>query len=512
MNPAHGMNPAQGPVAEPAVAARSVSKTFGGVHALRAASFGANAREVHGLVGENGAGKSTLIKILGGRLPPDSGSVMLEEREVRLSGTADAARHGVGTVFQELTLLPWMSVAENLLIGREPRSAIGLIRRGALAREAEAVLAGLGIYHIDPRALASEISLAERQIIEIVRVVIREPRILLLDEPTSSLAEREVEWLFDRIRQLRARGTSIVFTSHRWNEITAIADRITIFRNGREVGTFTTIDESEAITLMTGRRVDAMYPRLEPVPADAPTALELSRGTLDGRSELGFSLAAGEILGIGGLAGQGHRELFLGLFGAPPLRRGSISVGGKPVRIARPADAIHAGFGIALVPEDRQTEGLLLSLPVRDNLSLPLLRKISRLGVIRGGAEMRMSRDMISGLDIRTPTPMQPVGALSGGNQQKVLVGRWLLAESRVLLLYDVTRGVDVATKHEICELMARLAREGKAILFYSSDTEELAHVCHRVLVLRGGRIAAELTPPGLAAESIVEAAMRDAA
>lgn len=494
------------------VGVRAVSKAFGGVHALRAASFVACSGEVHGLVGENGAGKSTLIKVLGGRLPPDSGGVVLDGRPVRLSGTADAARYGIGTVFQELTLLPWMSVAENLLIGREPRSAIGLIRRGALAREAEAVLAGLGIHHIDPRALATDISLAERQIIEIARVIIRQPRILLLDEPTSSLAEREVEWLFARIRELRTQGTSIVFTSHRWNEITAIADRITIFRNGREVGTFTTIEETEAITLMTGRRVDALYPSLPPVPRDAPTALELAGGSLDGGTEFAFSLAAGEILGIGGLAGQGHRELFLGLFGAPPLRRGRISVGGKPVRIARPADAIRTGLGIALVPEDRKTEGLLLSLPVRDNLSLPLLRKISRLGVIRGGAEMRMSREMISGLGIRTPTPMQPVGALSGGNQQKVLVGRWLLAESRVLLLYDVTRGVDVATKHEICELIARLAAEGKAILFYSSDTEELAHLCHRVLVLRGGRIAAELTPPMLDAESIVAAAMRDAA
>ncbi len=509
------------PQAAAAIAARGVSKAFGGVQALRSASFAASGGEVHALVGENGAGKSTLIKILGGRIPADAGSILLDGRPVRFGGTAEAARHGVGTVFQELTLLPWMSVAENLLLGREPRSALGLIRRSALAPEAEAVLAGLGIHHIDPRALAAEVSLAERQIIEIARVVIRRPRILLLDEPTSSLVEREVEWLFARIRDLRSAGTAIVFTSHRWNEITSIADRITIFRNGAEVGTYTAIDEGEAITLMTGRRVEALYPKLPPVPADAPPALKLAQASLDGAGingagidgagALSFSLAAGEILGIGGLAGQGHRELFLGLFGAPPLKQGKISVGGRPTRIAHPADAIRAGLGIALVPEDRKSEGLLLPLSVRDNLTLPILGRLSQFGVIRGAVERRMSRDIISRLAIVTPGPAQPVGTLSGGNQQKVLVGRWLLAESRILLLYDVTRGVDVATKHEIYELMARLAGEGRAILFYSSDTEELAHLCHRVLVLRGGRIAAELAPPALDAEAIVAAAMREA-
>ncbi|HUC17347.1 MAG TPA: sugar ABC transporter ATP-binding protein [Acetobacteraceae bacterium] len=500
------------PAAEPvaAIAARGVSKAFGGVQALRNASFAARGGEVHALVGENGAGKSTLIKILGGRIPPDAGDILLDGQSLHLAGTADARRQGIGTVFQELTLLPWMSVAENLLIGREPRSSLGLIRRSALADEAEALLAGLGIHHIDPRALALEVSLAERQIIEIARVVIRRPRILLLDEPTSSLVEREVAWLFARIRELSAAGTAVVFTSHRWNEITSIADRITIFRNGAEVGTYTEIAEEEAITLMAGRRVEALYPALPPVPANAPPALELSGASLNGAGELGFSLAAGEILGIGGLAGQGHRELFLGLFGAPPLRHGRISVGGRVMRVASPADAIHAGLGVALVPEDRKSEGLLLPLSVRDNLTLPILGRLSRLGVIRGAAERRMSREIITRLGVVTPSAAQPVGALSGGNQQKVLLGRWLLADSRILLLYDVTRGVDVATKHEIYELMARLAGEGRAILFYSSDTEELAHLCHRVLVLRAGRIAATLAPPALNAEAIVAAAMRE--
>lgn len=493
-----------------AIAAVNVGKAFGGVRALRDASFAAVAGEVHALVGENGAGKSTLIKLLGGRLQPDSGSIRLDDCLIHLAGPADAAAHGIGVVFQELTLLPWMTVAENLLIGREPR-AFGFIRRGGLAAAAEHALAELGIHHIDPRALAADISLAERQIIEIVRVIIRHPRVLLLDEPTSSLVEREVEWLFTRIRELSASGAAVVFTSHRWKEITSIADRITIFRNGTEVGTFTGIDEADAITLMTGQQVETLYPDRPSVPADARTALELADATVNGSGQLGYTLAAGEIVGVGGLAGQGHRELFLGLFGAPPLRHATIRIDGRPTRIASPADAIHAGLGIALVPEDRKTEGLLLPLPVRDNLTLPILSRLSCLGVIRGATEQRLSRQMIERLAIRTPSIAQPVGALSGGNQQKVLVGRWLLADSHILLLYDVTRGVDIATKHEIYELMMRLVGEGKAILFYSSDTEELAHLCHRVLVLRYGRIAAELTPPALTAEAIVAAALREA-
>lgn len=502
-----------------AIAARKLSKAFGGVRALRSASFSARSGEVHALIGENGAGKSTLIKILGGRFPPDEGEILLGGAPVHLAGPADAAARGIGTVFQELTLLPWLTVAENLLFGREPRSAIGLIRRGALASEAEAMLAGLGIFHVDPRALAAEISLSERQIIEIARAVTKRPRILFLDEPTSSLVEREVSWLFQRIRELRESGSTIVFTSHRWNEITSIADRITIFRNGANVGVFTKIDQDEAITLMTGRHVGALYPVLPAVPAEAEVVLGLSGAALPGygvaKNEasaglaLSFSLHAGEILGVGGLAGQGHRELFLGLFGAPPLARGKITVDGKPLSVRRPSDAIHSGLGIALVPEDRKTEGLLLPLSVRDNLTLPILRGISRLGVIRAPTEGRMSREIIAALGVRTPSAAQPVGTLSGGNQQKVLLGRWLLAQSHILLLYDVTRGVDVATRHEIYELMTRLAREGRAILFYSSDTEELAHLCHRVLVLREGRIAAELSPPTLSAEAIVSASMR---
>jgi ribose transport system ATP-binding protein len=497
-----------GELTAPAIEGIKLSKAFGGVQALGSASFSARRGEVHALVGENGAGKSTLIKILGGRLRADAGQVRLAGESVELNSPDAAHGRGVWTVFQELTLLPWMTVAENLLIRREPRGTLGLIDRARMADEADSILARLGIHHIDPHRLVEDLSLAQRQIVEIVRVIVQDPDILLFDEPTSSLGANEVEWLFGLIRDLCARNKCIIFTSHRWKEITDIADRITIFRNGGELGTFTEIDESKAVTLMTGQQVDAFFPQ--------PPALELAGSLLEARGLSGpaiygvsLTLHPGEILGVGGLAGHGHRELFFSLFGAEPITGGDILVNGRKVRMASPGDA--SGLGIALVPEDRKTEGLLLPMSVAVNLTLAVLPQISMLGVIRGGSEGRVVREMIDRLKIRTPGLRNPVGQLSGGNQQKVLLARWLLADSHIMLLYDVTRGVDIATKHEIYELMMRLVREGRGVLFYSSDAEELAHLSHRVLVMREGRIAAEFKAPNITAEDIVSAAVREA-
>jgi ribose transport system ATP-binding protein len=486
-----------------------LQKSFGGVRALDGAAFSATIGEVHALVGENGAGKSTLIKALGGRLKPDAGTIHIKGKAVALSGPEEGHALGVRTVFQELTLLPWMTVAENLLIAREPRGRFGLIDRSRMEREADALLAGLGIEHIDPLALVEEISLAERQVVEIVRAINADPDILLLDEPTSSLVEREVMWLFRQIRQLRERNTCIIFTSHRWNEIRDIADRITIFRGGRHVGTFAEIDESDAVTLMTGRRVEALYPPVPPL-ASGEAALEVQGLTSARVRGVSFKLRRGEILGVGGLAGHGHRELFFQLFGAEPVTGGTIAVNGRHVRLKSPRDAVRRGVGLALVPEDRKGEGLLLAVSIRNNLTLSILSRIARAGVLNFGLERRLAQDMASQLKVRMPGLGYPVGALSGGNQQKVLIGRWLLAEPRILLLYDVTRGVDVATKHELYELVMRLAGQGHSILLYSSDAEELAHLSHRVLVMREGRIATEIEAPGITAERVVAAAVRD--
>jgi ribose transport system ATP-binding protein len=494
-------------VANPAVAAIGVSKAFGGVQALHDADFAAARGEVHALVGENGAGKSTLIKLLGGRLAPDAGSIRIKGQTLRLAGPADGHALGAWTVFQELTLLPWMSVAENLLLGREPRNHLGFIARRRLGAEADAMLARLGITHIDPLALVEDISLAERQIVEIVRAISHVPDILFLDEPTSSLVEREVAWLFEQIRRLRAGGTAIVFTSHRWHEIRSIADRITVFRGGHHVGTFTRLDEDEAVTLMTGQRMETRYPKRPPLPAPVP-ALEARDLAGSGVNGVSFTLNKGEVLGIGGLAGHGHRSLFMMLFGAARPVAGGIVLEGREVRLRSPRDAMRRANGIALVPEDRKTEGLLLAMSVRENASLAILRRLTRFGMLRQGEEIRRARQVVERLKVRTPGLGNPVGALSGGNQQKVLVGRWLLAEPRILLFYDITRGVDVATRHEMYDMTLRLAAEGHAILFYSSDAEELAHLAHRVLVMREGRIAASLAQPGITAEAIVAASL----
>jgi len=486
----------------------ALSKSFGGVRALNQASFAAIAGEIHALVGENGAGKSTMIKLLGGRLQPDAGSIRLKGREVHLSGPNDAHALGVWTVFQELMLFPGLTVAENLLLGREPRR-FGIISHRRMGQQAEAVLAGMGITHIDPLALIEDISLAQRQIVEIVRALSHDPDILFLDEPTSSLVDREVNWLFKRLRILRERGTSVVFTSHRWNEVRSIAERITIFRNGHTVGTFNELDEREAVTLMTGQRLETRFPPRPPAPSGR-TLLEVRELTGPRFDRVSLAVRSGEILGLGGLAGQGHRELFLTLFGAAKAISGDIVLDGRPMRIQSPRAAKSRAARMAFVPEDRKTEGLLLGMSVRDNLTLSIFDRISRLGVLRPGIERPLTEQMVRQLAIRAASINVPVGALSGGNQQKVLLGRCLLADPRILLFYDVTRGVDVATKHEIYQLMTRLAAEGRGILFYSSDAEELAELSHRVLVMRDGRIAAELTAPGITAEQIVADAIHE--
>jgi ribose transport system ATP-binding protein len=481
------------------------------VRALVDASFSANFGEVHALVGENGAGKSTMIKILSGVLRPDEGTLTVRGAPADFPSPHAARALGVGTVFQELTLMSWMTVAENLFLRNEPHGPGGLIRRRELGSRAREVFARLGIEGIDPDELPITLSLAQRQVIEIARALLRDPDILFLDEPTSALPEQEVEWLFALVRELREQGKCVIFTSHRWGEVADLADRITIFRNGEHVATREHLSQAEAVTLMTGRTIDRLYPERAAVSDDAPAVLEVH--DLHGERVRGvsFALRRGEIVGVGGLAGQGQRDLFMTLFGARKLARGETRVNGQLRRIRKPADAIHLRMGIALVPEDRKTEGLMLPMSVRDNLTLAVLGRVAFKGVLKRKTEQELVRRAVGRLHIRTSRPsVQEVATLSGGNQQKVLIGRWLLAESDILLLYDITRGVDVGTKHDIYELMMELAAEGKSLLFYSSETEEMARLCHRVLVMREGRIAAELSGSSADAEAIVAASLRE--
>jgi ribose transport system ATP-binding protein len=487
----------------------ALSKSFGGVVALRSASFAADGGEVHALVGENGAGKSTLIKLLSGLYPPDSGEIQVDGKAVTFGRPQAALAAGIGTVFQELTLLPYMTVAENVMLGREPLNG-PFIQKSRLVERAHELFAAAGIgaeAAIEPLELVGNLSLAQQQIVEIVKAVSRRPRIVFMDEPTSALAEHSVLWLFGLIKRLRDDGACIVFTSHRWNEIKGIADRITVFRNGEWVATSKAVDLSEdaAVERMTGQRLDVLFPKPMPV-VSKNQALAVTALSAKGLPEISFEARTGEVLGIGGLAGQGQRELFLTLFGVNARNGGTVQVDGRETRIRSPHDAIRAG--IALIPEDRKTEGLLLPLSVRQNLALAVLERLSRGGFVRRTAEDELVGSMITSLAIRTPTSGQRVGALSGGNQQKVLIGRWLLTDARVLLLYDITRGVDVATKRDIYVLIRRLSEEGRTILLYSTDTEEIAHLCHRVLIMREGRVVSELRDT-LTPEAIVAAAIR---
>ncbi|WP_062428614.1 sugar ABC transporter ATP-binding protein [Herbidospora daliensis] len=501
------------------VTATGVGRAFGGVQALRDASFAARPGEIHALAGENGAGKSTLIKVLCGAIRADTGTVVVEGR--------------VATAFQELSLLPDLTVAENLLLAAPPRGRLGLVRRSRLADEAALILSRYGASGVDPRSPARDLAVSQKQVVELVRVLALEPDVVFLDEPTAALAEREVDWLAGHMRRLRDAGACVIFTSHRWREIERLADRVTVFRGGTNVATRDRLSEEEAITLMTGRTLGATYPDVsEIVPGEsALTVTGLTSGRL---REVSFELRRGEILGVGGLAGQGQRDLFLTLFGAGKPAAGRLSVtratGGTaepvadgrpsaragllpdwPVRLRQPRDAIKAG--IAYVPEDRKAEGLLLHLSIRDNIALATLARRSRAGFIRHRAEKAAVSGIAGKLAIGAGrSTAQAAGTLSGGNQQKAVMARWLLTDADVFLLYDVTRGVDAATKHDIYHLIADLARDGKAILFYSSETEEIAGLCHRVLVLREGRIAAELPGPVGDAETIVAASIREPA
>ncbi len=491
-----------------AIEGTEVHKAYGGVLALEDATFRAAPGEVHALVGENGAGKSTMIKALAGVIRPDEGRILIGGEEVRLRSPEHALRRGVATVFQELTLLPRMTVAENLVMGREPRGGLGLIRRRELPAAAAAVLAEYDVDSVDPGELVENLPLAQQQLIEVVRAAMREPRVLILDEPTSALSKREVEWLFGLVRRLRDDGACVVFTTHRWSEVTDLADRITVFRNGTDVGTQDKLSEEEAIKLMTGREVSTAYTEPEQKP-ESDVVLEARELNAPGLDRVSLSLHAGEILGIGGLEGQGQRELFHALFGLTPTG-GELEIRGERTRLRSPRDAIKAG--IAFIPQDRKAEGLLLPMTVRENLTLTILKRIGAAGVLKPAGERKTAEQMIERLGIDVRRPGQPVGTLSGGNQQKVLLGRWLLADSQILLLYDVTRGVDVATKQDIYELVIKLAADGRAILLYSSDTEEIAHLCHRVLVLREGAVAQELDGSEISPEDIIGASFREEA
>jgi ribose transport system ATP-binding protein len=489
--------------------ALDVSKSYGKVTALSDASIRASFGEIHALLGENGAGKSTMCKVISGSVSPDSGRVLLGGEEIHLGSVGNAMQHGIGTVFQELSLLPDLSVAENMFIGVEaPRNRLGLLDRRLARRRTQTIFDELGIEEIDPRATAGSLPLAQQQIVEIAKVFARKPRVLILDEATSTLLRQDVLWLFDKVRELRDAGTAVFLISHRLHEAFELADRITVFRNGENVksgpvGEFT---ENSLVEAMLGRALIAEAERELPPPGQE-VRLEVRNLNVRNRvRDVSFDLRQGEVLGLAGLQGQGQSALLQALYGWIDFD-GEVILDGKPVKLSSPRDAARAG--IALVPEDRRTQGLALTMSIRDNLTLPTLRRYLSLGnLISFSRETEAAAEMAQQLQVKAASLEDDVSSLSGGNQQKVLMGKVLSLRSDLLLFADVTRGVDVGTKAEMFELVRRLVEGGTSVIFYSSDATELVHMCHRVAVMFDNTIAMMLEREEISERNIVQASV----
>jgi ribose transport system ATP-binding protein len=486
-----------------------LTKRYGGIVALSGADFSARRGEVHALLGENGAGKSTLIQILAGAVRHDGGTIAVDGRPYAPANPDEAAAAGISAVFQELSLIPDLTVEQNIFFRREKRWPIGTIRRRDLRARTLSLFEKYHFPEIPPDTEVRRLTLAERQIVEIAKGLARDPSILILDEATSALPAREAEWLLGLTRQLAAENKLVIFISHRMGEVRHIADRLTIFRNGTTVAAHDAhaVSDDEIVSQMLGRKLDRLYPERIGT-ATGKVALRVRDFSVGKRVRgIGFDLREGEVLGVGGLQGHGQRELFQGLFGASRTR-GTLELWGRPAAIANPRQALIGRDGLALVPEDRRGQGILLSKSVRENLTVSVIRRFSKYGLLDRGREEELVREMIDFLRIKANTPEQLAGTLSGGNQQKVIFGKMLLTEARILLLYDPTRGVDVGTKGEIFQLMRDLAAKGYAILFYSSDLPELVHVADRVLVMRNGELAATLEGEANSEEGILRAAV----
>ncbi|WP_312363780.1 sugar ABC transporter ATP-binding protein [Ensifer sp.] len=487
-----------------------ISKRYGGVRALENAELSVRAGAIHAVLGENGAGKSTLIKIMAGVVAPDDGRMTLDGKPVEFASPAAANAAGIVSVFQELSLIPELSVADNIIISNPP-TRFGMIDRRAQRRLAEEALARAGAEDIHPLALVKDLPLSRKQIVEIAKALARKPRILILDEATSALTAADVSKVFAVLKRLRAEGLALLYISHRMNEIAELADDCTVFRNGSKVASYAagTKSDTEVIQMMIGREYHSVYPPKPDQPMQAEPVLQAqSLSWADRLHDISFSLHAGEIVGLGGLDGQGQRDLLLALFGVLRGLRGRVLVDGRPVRIASPAQARQLGIGMALIPEDRKTEGLMLPMTVRENLSLASLDRLTRAGVIDSAKEDDIIDRVMTLLAIKAGNIDAPVAALSGGNQQKVVIAKWLMRQPRILLLNDPTRGIDVGTKQEIYQLLRRLADEGAAILYYSTDYAELIGCCDRVLVLYDGTVKRELIGPDITEHALIASAL----
>jgi ribose transport system ATP-binding protein len=498
----------------PAIAVEDIRKTYGATVAVDGVSFGIAAGSVHALLGENGAGKSTVVKLLSGLAAPDSGGFRLFGQPARLSSPRAAHAHGVQTAFQEMTLVRDLTVLDNMLLPYGPVGPFGTLRKWRARDAVAAHLALLDLGDIHPDEEVGDLELAQRQKIEIARAVFRKPKILLLDEPTSTLSGRDVDWLGAIIARLNAGGVTIVFISHRLQEVRAFCSTMTVLRNGRHIATGPVAARADAdvFRMIVGRSLDHAFPPrvhegrgfgAEVLAVDAMATAKLRGASM--------RLHAGEIVGVAGLQGMGQLDLFLGCFGMADLTAGQIRVDGQAVAITSPADAVRSNIGISLVPEDRKTEALFLKLPGMHNASLPVIDRFRRGPLIDGAAETAAVARVFARMEVDRRALWTRVGAFSGGNQQKIAIAKWLLAESRVLLLYDPTRGIDVGTKNELYRLMRAYADAGGAVLFYSTEIPELVHLADSVLVFYAGRVAAEIGAANLSEDAILRAMLGSA-
>lgn len=475
----------------PILEMQGISKRFPGVVALDNVDFSVQRGEIHALIGQNGAGKSTLMKILAGVYPIESGEMQIEGKAIRFNHPRDALLMGIGTVYQDLSLVPKLSVADNIFLGREAGNST-LIDEAANLKNASEILVNLGIKNIDVHARVTDLSLAQQQLVEIAKVLSYQPRILVLDEPTAALAEEETSLLFQILHRLRDQGIAIIFISHRFKEILQHCDRATVLRNGQLVKTIALVDvsEEELVELTIGERIESFFHHEENGRTTGDIALEVENLSV-GRAVSGvsFSLQHGEIVGVTGLLGAGQNELARALFGLELEVSGLIRRDGKPVMITSPKDAIRLGIG--LLTEHRKTEGLILDMSVKDNITLPSLSFFRRAGVfINNLREGQAAQDSVKQLHIKAPSAATPVNTLSGGNQQKVILGKWLLRDLEILIFIAPTQGIDVGAKAEIYQQLNVLTGQGKTILVVSEDLVEILGVSDRIFVMYNGQIA----------------------
>ncbi|WP_461170263.1 sugar ABC transporter ATP-binding protein [Arthrobacter sp. Z1-15] len=487
------------------LALQGALKTFGPVIALGDGTIELRSGEVHALCGENGAGKSTLVKILAGLYAPDEGDFRVAGSPVSFRSVADSKAAGISVIYQEPTLFPDLSVAENIFVGRQPRNRIGLIDHSRMRADAAALFAKLGV-DLDPARTAEGLSIADQQLIEIAKAISLDARVLVMDEPTAALSGVEVQRLFTVTRTLRGQGAAILFISHRFDEVFSLSDRITVMRDGRYIGTHATASTSiEAIVRdMVGRDVDSLYPKSAARPGKTVLAVSglQRRGVFTG---INLEVRSGEIVALAGLVGAGRTEVARAIFGIDRYDAGSVTVNGRRLAPGNPKAAITAGVGF--VPEDRRRQGLVMGLSVARNTTLTLRERFRTAGLINGKAEKAAAREWTTKLRVKTATLEQPVSTLSGGNQQKVVLAKWLATQPALLIIDEPTRGIDVGTKAEVHRLISELAGRGLAILMISSELPEVLGMADRILVMHEGRLTAELDRGSASAEAVMHAA-----